>query len=108
MWVKSKNILTPNYITVENKSFDLHFYVTGNSVSDVENVSSAIEDLMNEGKKSSCLKKNIVMNEVVLLENLVKVGVAGQVKKIKKEIGVDELINNDRIEFLQEFIAKMK
>jgi hypothetical protein len=106
MWEKRKNILSPNYITVEDKSSDLHFYVTGTNLSDVDAVSSAVENLVNHGTKSPLLKKNIIMGEVVLLQNGVKVGIAGQVRKIKKEAGVEEYLNNDRIDFLKDFIRK--
>jgi len=107
MWTKSKNLLSPNYIIVEDKSYDLHFYVVGNNLTDVDDVSNAVEDLMNHGTKSKFLKKNIIMDEVVLLTNGVKIGVAGQIKKIKKESITEEYSNNDRIEFLKEFLKKI-
>jgi hypothetical protein len=106
MWVKTKNILSPSYITVADKGTDLHFYVTGNNLLDVDNVSNAVEDFMNHGTKSPLLKRSIVMDEVVLLENGVKVGVVGQVRKVKKDVGSEEYTNNDRIDFLREFVKK--
>lgn len=106
MWEKRKNVLSPNYITVEDRGTDLHFYVIGINLSDVDDVSNAVENFMNHGTKSPLLKKNIIMGEVVLLENGVKVGVAGQIRKVKKEAGTEEYLNNDRIDFLREFVKK--
>lgn len=107
MWNKSKNILSPNYITVEETGNDLHFYVTGENYEDIDRVADAVEFLMNTGKKSPFLKKNIVLDEVVLLENHVRIGVAGTVKKIKKDEENGEYTNQDRTEFLREFLKKM-
>ncbi len=105
MWTKTKNILTPTYMTVSNDG-DLHFYITGVKLELVEEVANAVEEVLNVGKKSPALKKNIVMDEVVLLQNGVRVGVAGQVKKIKKE-GDSEFVNSDRIDLLHEFLKKI-
>jgi hypothetical protein len=107
MWKKTKNILTPTYVTVGNEKNDLHFYITGIDERSVEVVSNAVEEVMNIGKKSPDIKKNIVLDEVVILQNGVRVGVAGQVKKIKKESSNDEYVNNDRLELLREFLNKI-
>lgn len=106
MWNKSKNVLSPNYITVEENGNDLHFYITGTKSDVVDDVADAIVEIMNIGKKSPLLKKNIVLDEVVLLENSVRVGVAGVVKKIKKDESNGEFTNSDRNEFLREFLKK--
>lgn len=107
MWTKTKNPLSPNYITVENKSSDLHIYVTGTNVSDVNNVSEAIEDLLNHNTKSRLLKVNINMEELVLLRNGVRVGVAGQVKQIKRNLTTGDITHNeDRCVFLREIVNK--
>lgn len=107
MWKKTKNILTPTYVTVSEEHNDLHFYITGVDEKLVDSVSDAVEEILNVGKKSAHLKRNIVMDEVVLLQNGVRVGVAGQVKKIKKESEFDEFVNNDRVELLREFLNKI-
>lgn len=107
MWKKTKNILTPTYITITNEANDMHFYVTGIDESVVDVVGGAVEEVMNFGKKSPHIKKNIVMDEVVLLQNGARVGVAGQVKKIKKESATDEFVNNDRLDLLREFLNKI-
>lgn len=107
MWKKSKNILCPTYVTVEEENNDLHFYITGAVEEDIDKVADAVEFLMNVGKKSPFLKVNIVLDEVVLLENRIRVGVAGTVKKIKKDENNGEFTNSDRTDFLKEFLKKI-
>jgi len=106
MWNKETNILSPNYVVVEKKHHHHHFYINGDDSEKVNDVANAVVILLNENKKNPILKKNIIMNEVVLLENGVKIGVAGQVKQIKVDDNSISRTNEDRVLFLQEFIRK--
>jgi len=106
MWNKETNILSPNYVVVEKKHHHHHFYIHGDDSEKVNDVANAVVILLNENKKNPILKKNIIMNEVVLLENGVKIGVAGQVKQIKVDDNSISRTNEDRVLFLQEFIRK--
>lgn len=106
MWNKETNILSPNYVVVEKKHHHHHFYINGDDSEKVNDVANAVVILLNENKKNPILKKNIIMDEVVLLENGVKIGVAGQVKQIKVDDNSTSRTNEDRVLFLQEFIRK--
>lgn len=109
MWNLEKNVLSPNYIVIKNDTTDLHFYVTGLDTTEVENVANAVQELMNVGKKSKLLKKNILLDEIVILQNGIKIGAAGTIKKTKVEEQTDNnnsMINYDRIEFLKELVKK--
>jgi hypothetical protein len=106
MWNKETNILSPNYVVVEKKHHHHHFYINGDDSEKVNDVANAVVILLNENKKNPILKKNIIMDEVVLLENGVKIGVAGQVKQIKVDDNSISRTNDDRVLFLQEFIRK--
>jgi len=112
MWVKSKNLLSPNYTTVQEEkapstTVDLHFYITGADVDTVDNVADAVEDLMNHGTKSKYLKKNIILDEILLLENGIRIGVAGKVNNIRLNEERPEYDNSNRGELLKRLTSKM-
>lgn len=81
MWEIESN--SNSYITIVNPEFSEHFFVSGSHPDNVKSVAGSVAGAMNTGKKQKNLKFNIRLNdELVLLQNQVKVGATGPIKKI--------------------------
>jgi len=106
MWTKVINTFTPNYLTIQDDvKKDLHFYITGNDSIIVNEVANALEELLNYNKKSKFLQKDILLDELVILKNGIKIGVSGTIKKIKRN-NIDEYLNEERSNLLKETIKR--
>lgn len=82
MW-EIEHITNESYVTITNKTIAEHFFISGDHPDNVKTVAVAVREAMNSSKKQNELKINIRLNEeLLLLQNRVKVGTSGPVKKI--------------------------
>lgn len=76
------NSTSNNYVTITNQEVTDHFYVSGSNTDNVTLTADAIREAMNNEKKNNTLKLNIRINgELAILQNQVKIGTSGPIKK---------------------------
>ena len=97
MWAKDYNILVPTYVVVRDAKNPLHFYLSGEDKNLIQDVADSLVEFLNFKKKSKHLRVRDRIGEYCVLENGIKVGVAGSIKKANN-ISED---NAERREFLK-------
>lgn len=82
MW-EIEHITNDSYVTITNSDVAEHFFISGEHPDNVKNIAVAVREAMNSNKKQPELNINIRLNEeLLLLQNRVRVGTSGPVKKI--------------------------
>lgn len=104
MW-EIEHITNDSYVTITNTDSLEHFFISGNHPDNVKRVAAAVREAMNSGKTQPELKLNIRLNEeLVLLQNRVKIGTTGPIKKITGYQYIDSE-NQDRKTLMDKLLS---